>query len=99
MTSEYVERLMEYIPKLTESLNETSIMLGFASIAAILLGLPLGTVVYLTSKDKPLDKTTKSIAICPICGKEFKTYERKIYCSDECKYKSKNYPSIEEVNE
>ena len=58
MTSEYVERLMEYIPKLTESLNETSIMLGFASIAAILLGLPLGTVVYLTSKDKPLDKNS-----------------------------------------
>lgn len=54
---------------------------------------------YKDMEDKPLDKSTKSIAICPICGKEFKTYERKIYCSDECKYKSKNYPSIEEVNE
>ena len=54
---------------------------------------------YKDMEDKPLDKSTKSIAICPICGKEFKTYKRKIYCSDKCKYKSKNYPSIEEVNE
>lgn len=37
---------------------------------------------YKDMEDKPLDKSTKSIAICPICGKEFKTYERKIYCSD-----------------
>ena len=52
---------------------------------------------YKDMEDKPLDKSTKYVAICPICGKEFKTYERKTYCSDE--YKSKNYPSIEEVNE
>lgn len=41
---------------------------------------------YKDMEDKPLDKSTKYVAIC---GKEFKTYERKIYCSDECKYKSK----------
>lgn len=56
MSEAYLERLMDYIPRLIESLNETSIMLGFASVAAILLGLPLGTVVFLTSKGKPLDK-------------------------------------------
>lgn len=28
-----------------------------------------------------------------------KAYKRKLYCSDECKYKSKNYSSIEEVTE
>ena len=48
---------------------------------------------------KPLDDSNRFIATCPICGKKFKTYKRKVYCSDECKYKSKNYPSIEEINE
>ena len=55
--------------------------------------------MYKDMGNKPLNKSNKSTAICPICGKEFKTYERKTYCSDECKYKSKNYPSIEEVTE
>ena len=48
---------------------------------------------------KLLDDPNRFIATCPICGKKFKTYKRKVYCSDECKYKSKNYPSIEEINE
>ena len=38
-------------------------------------------------------------SICPVCGKYFPKVNGKIYCSNECRYKDKNYPSIEEVNE
>lgn len=37
--------------------------------------------------------------ICPICGTPFKSSGGKIYCSEECRWKAKGYPSIEEVNE
>ena len=36
---------------------------------------------------------------CPICGKKFPKVTGKIYCSEECKWKAKNYPSIEEIND
>lgn len=51
----YIERVVEYTPRLIESLYETGIMMVFAMIAAILLGLPLGTLLYLTSKGKPIE--------------------------------------------
>lgn len=35
---------------------------------------------------------------CPVCGKKFPKTKGKIYCSEECRWKDKNYPSIEEVN-
>lgn len=56
MSPEYIERLAYYLPKLIESLNETGIMMAFASMAAILIGLPIGTLLFLTAKGKPLDK-------------------------------------------
>lgn len=37
--------------------------------------------------------------VCPVCGKRFRKTKGKIYCSEECKWKAKNYPPIEEVNE
>lgn len=49
----YLERVIDYLPRLAESLHETSIMMGLASIAAILMGLPLGTLLFLTSEGKP----------------------------------------------
>lgn len=49
----YLERLIEFAPKLWESLQETSIMMGLGSAAAILLGLPIGTLLFLTAKGKP----------------------------------------------
>lgn len=52
----YLERLIEFAPKIMESLHQSSIMLSLASIAAILLGIPLGTLLYLTAPGKPLDK-------------------------------------------
>lgn len=51
----YLERLIEFWPGMIESLGETGIMLVAAVIAAILLGLPLGTFIFLTSKDRPLE--------------------------------------------
>lgn len=51
----YLERLVEFWPGMIESLGETGIMLLAAVIAAILLGLPLGTFIFLTSKDRPLE--------------------------------------------
>ncbi|WP_420805270.1 methionine ABC transporter permease [Salinicoccus roseus] len=51
----YIERVIEYAPRLFESLYETGIMMVFAMVAAILLGLPLGTLLFLTSRNKPMD--------------------------------------------
>lgn len=51
----YFERLAEFGPSLVESLWETAIMLGFASIAAIIIGLPLGTLLYLTARGRILE--------------------------------------------
>ncbi len=51
---EYVARVIEYWPALFESLWETGIMMGFAMVAAILLGLPLGTLLFLTAKGQPM---------------------------------------------
>ena len=52
---EYILRVIEFWPALFESLWETGIMMGFAMTAAILLGLPLGTLLYLTAKGKPME--------------------------------------------
>lgn len=46
----YIDRVIEFWPSLIESLGETGIMMGFAMVAAILLGLPLGTVLFLSAE-------------------------------------------------
>lgn len=48
------EPIIDLWPNLVESLGESGIMLGFASVAAILIGLPLGTLLFLTAKGNPL---------------------------------------------
>lgn len=50
----YLERVIEFSPRLMESLWETGIMLFFAMIAAILLGIPVGTLLYLTADTRPM---------------------------------------------
>jgi D-methionine transport system permease protein len=55
MDQTYLERLIEFGPAMLESLGETGIMMVFSVIAAILLGLPLGTFIFLTSKNHPLE--------------------------------------------
>lgn len=49
----YLERLQEFLPDIIESMGETGIMMFFSILAAILLGLPLGTLLFLTAKGKP----------------------------------------------
>lgn len=51
---EYIARVIEYWPALFESLWETGIMMGFAMVAAIMLGLPLGTLLFLTARGQPM---------------------------------------------
>ncbi len=55
MDQTYLERLIEFGPAMMESLGETGIMMVFSVVAAILLGLPLGTFIFLTSKNRPLE--------------------------------------------
>ncbi|MEK6189376.1 MAG: ABC transporter permease subunit [Carnobacterium alterfunditum] len=51
----YLESIIDYAPSLIESLYETGIMMGFAMVAAILLGLPLGTLLFLTARGRPME--------------------------------------------
>lgn len=51
----YVERLIEYWPRMMESMGETGIMMILSIFAAIVLGLPLGTYIFLTSPGRPLE--------------------------------------------
>lgn len=51
----YIERLIEFSPRMIESMGETGIMMIFSVLAAILLGLPLGTYIFLTSPGRPLE--------------------------------------------
>lgn len=50
----YIERIIEFAPRLLDSLWETGIMLFFAMLAAILLGIPVGTLLYLTADTRPM---------------------------------------------
>ncbi len=52
--NEVIEKILDYWPKLWASLGETGIMLGFATIAALLVGLPLGTLLFLTNSGQRL---------------------------------------------
>lgn len=51
----YLERLINFGPAMLKSLGETGIMMLFSVIAAILLGLSLGTYIFLTSEGRPLE--------------------------------------------
>ncbi|EKU93606.1 Methionine import system permease protein MetP [Alloiococcus otitis] len=59
----YSERLVDFMPEIIQSLIDTGIMMVFAMAAAILLGLPLGTLLFLTSDGKPREnKVINNIA-------------------------------------
>ncbi len=45
-----IERITDYWPKLFISLKETMIMMGFSTLAAVGVGLPLGTFLFLAAK-------------------------------------------------
>ena len=42
---------------------------------------------------------TKKNAICPNCGRDFKYIRGKTFCSEQCRYEYKGYPSIDEIKE
>lgn len=50
-----LDRLIDITPTLMEALIETGIMMLFAMAAAILIGLPLGTLLFLCAKGKPAE--------------------------------------------
>lgn len=49
----YIERVIDFAPRMVDSLWETSIMLFFAMLAAILVGLPVGTLLFLSADGRP----------------------------------------------
>ncbi|GAA0464033.1 methionine ABC transporter permease [Alkalibacillus silvisoli] len=49
------EVLVEYQSEIWQSIGETFIMVGFSILAAILVGLPLGTFLFLCRKDQILE--------------------------------------------
>lgn len=50
-----IERLVDITPALLDSLAETGIMMFFAMAAAILIGLPLGTFLFLSASGQPAE--------------------------------------------
>lgn len=49
--------------------------------------------------NKSLVSPKKKQTVCENCGKEFDVVKGKRFCSDECRYESKGYPSKSEVSE
>ncbi len=47
----YLERLRYYQPEISKAFLETGNMLFFATLAAVVIGLPLGTLIFLTRKN------------------------------------------------
>lgn len=54
--SELLSRLSEYRGEIITSIVETGIMMGNSLIAAILVGLPIGTLLYLSRPDGPYER-------------------------------------------
>ena len=54
--SELLSRLSAYRGEIITSIVETGIMMGNALIAAILVGLPIGTLLYLSRPDGPYQR-------------------------------------------
>lgn len=48
--------LIQYETEIIRAILETFYMVGAAIVAAVIIGLPLGTVLYLTQKGKPLEQ-------------------------------------------
>lgn len=50
--------------------------------------------------DKEISLCQKmSFSKCKFCGKEFKAVNGKIFCSEQCRYNNKNYPSVNELKQ
>lgn len=60
--TDYLETMNYYLPELLQALQQSFIMLGLSMAAALLIGLPLGTLIYLSEKEA-LGKN-RLLAIC-----------------------------------
>ena len=50
-----------------------------------------------TYVNKSLLEDKRKMAICPQCGKKYPYVKGKIFCSNECRKESKQYPSRDEI--
>lgn len=50
-----MEQVVTYRSQITESIGETFLMVGISVVAAVLLGLPLGTMLFLSGKGQLYD--------------------------------------------
>lgn len=53
--SDIIAVLVEYQDKIVQAISETGLMVGIALLAAVLLGLPLGTLITLTREGGPAE--------------------------------------------
>ncbi|RCX20616.1 D-methionine transport system permease protein [Fontibacillus phaseoli] len=58
-----LEKFMEYRTQIAEAVGETFLMVGISVLAAILLGLPLGTMLFLTAKGQLRENVTWSVIL------------------------------------
>ncbi|WP_410771822.1 methionine ABC transporter permease [Fontibacillus sp. BL9] len=58
-----LEKFMEYRTQIAEAVGETFLMVGISVLAAILLGLPLGTMLFLTAKGQLRENKTWSVIL------------------------------------
>ncbi len=56
------EIIMQYQSEIWQSIGETFVMVGIAILAAIIMGLPLGTLLYMTRRGQLLEN--KAIFFC-----------------------------------
>lgn len=58
-----LEKFMDFRIQIAEAVGETFLMVGISVMAAILLGLPLGTTLYLTAKGQLRENATWSMIL------------------------------------
>ena len=52
---------------------------------------------YNLSNNKKLFNKAKNVSKCKYCGNEFPSVKGKKYCSTQCRYDDKNYPSYDDI--
>lgn len=59
----YGEKLTYYLPELVKALSESGVMLLISTASAVLLGLPVGTFIYLTRLNKSKSNRLLSVVL------------------------------------
>ncbi|MBA9085493.1 D-methionine transport system permease protein [Fontibacillus solani] len=58
-----IEKVMQYQSQIVESIGETFLMVGISVVAAVLLGLPVGTLLFLCGKGQLYENRTISTVL------------------------------------